>query len=379
MLDTTTPESIVAGLDARVDLWSDADVVALGWTARTVHELHIVAHGLVRLLVGRLGFRSVLIEGDRETSRRLDALLSGGVGDLQSTLAGARAFLATAEMLDIVRWLQRWTLDNNGERVRVVHDGYDDLSSPTALEHSLADQLLSWHGRSGHRIVDIGGTYHTAAAERTTPAAATDPVPSAGSLLRDALGARYISVGLTFGSGTIPSRSLDRQQAPSRLNSTPSDARPFSFHSATSSTPEPRVTQPDRVRIVGPDSTTPRQDDATTPWLAMPPSRSTSCHPPIESGGPQPHLSPDPDQTARATGVLSGAVSLAVEDEAPQRLPRAGIRTTSSPLSLALLGGRDGCAAAIDAQRERVGDDEDACGPCQGGPDVGAWGALGEQ
>lgn len=55
-LDLATPESVVAALDEHVDMWSHAEVVAIGWTARTVHELHVVAHGLVRLLVGRLGF-----------------------------------------------------------------------------------------------------------------------------------------------------------------------------------------------------------------------------------------------------------------------------------------------------------------------------------
>ena len=44
-----------------------------------------------------------------------------------------------------------------------------------------------------------------------------------------------------------------------------------------------------------------------------------------------------------------------------------------------LLRGRDGHAAAIDAQRERVGDDQDARDPCEGDPDVGAWGAGGQQ
>jgi hypothetical protein len=44
-----------------------------------------------------------------------------------------------------------------------------------------------------------------------------------------------------------------------------------------------------------------------------------------------------------------------------------------------LLGCRDRPPAAIDTQRERVGDDQDASGPCEGDPDVGAGGALGQQ
>jgi hypothetical protein len=44
-----------------------------------------------------------------------------------------------------------------------------------------------------------------------------------------------------------------------------------------------------------------------------------------------------------------------------------------------LLGRQDRSPAAIDAQRERVGDDQDAGGPCEGDPHVGAGGALGQQ
>jgi DNA-binding transcriptional MerR regulator len=45
----------------------------------------------------------------------------------------------------------------------------------------------------------------------------------------------------------------------------------------------------------------------------------------------------------------------------------------------ALLGCRDGRAAAVEAHREHRGDDQDARGPAERGPDVGAGRALGEQ
>ena len=64
---------------------------------------------------------------------------------------------------------------------------------PLALERSLASQLLSWHDRSGHRIVYVGGAYHTAAAERTTAAGGGDPVPSAGACYGTRLGPLRVS------------------------------------------------------------------------------------------------------------------------------------------------------------------------------------------
>jgi hypothetical protein len=49
----------------------------------------------------------------------------------------------------------------------------------------------------------------------------TEVVPSAGSLRRSHLGAGYLSVGLTFGSGSIPQDVPTRRQPPLKLASTP--------------------------------------------------------------------------------------------------------------------------------------------------------------
>jgi hypothetical protein len=84
-------------------------------------------------------------------------------------------------------------IGSDADRVRIVHGGHDELSSPQALERSLADQVISWHERFGHRIVYLGA-YHTAvAAERAMAAIAAEPAASAGSLLRGAPGRRNLS------------------------------------------------------------------------------------------------------------------------------------------------------------------------------------------
>src|SRR5918996_2840577 len=92
-IDATSPETAAAGLGRHADLWSGTDVVGVGWTARTVRELHAVAHGLIRVLVERLGFRSVHIEGDHAASEALDTFVRTGSGDPQRTLESARPFL----------------------------------------------------------------------------------------------------------------------------------------------------------------------------------------------------------------------------------------------------------------------------------------------
>lgn len=251
-LDATSPASVLVGLDAHAELWSDTDVVGVGWTARTVRELHVVAHGLVRLLVERGGFRSVLIEGDRAVSEALDAFVRTGASDPRAALAAARPFLATEELLDLVLWLRAHNDHHRARPVRVVHGGADDLSDPAALERSLADQVTAWREQHGDRIVYIGGTVHTAVApQRALTSTPNEVVPSAGSLIRSRLGAHYLSVGLTFGSGAIPQHvppapassleaRLDTVAHPTYLL----DSREASNHAWLHGT--------DRIRFVGP-------------------------------------------------------------------------------------------------------------------------------
>src|SRR5712671_3251656 len=92
-LDDASPEAAKASLERHRALWSDATVVGVGATARSVRELHILAHGLVRLLVVELGFRAVVIEGDRPASEQLDTFVREGTGDPRSILARSRPFL----------------------------------------------------------------------------------------------------------------------------------------------------------------------------------------------------------------------------------------------------------------------------------------------
>jgi hypothetical protein len=192
-------------------------------------------------------------------------------------------------------------IGTDADHVRIVHGGHDELSSPQALERSLADQVISWHERFGHRIVYLGGAYHTAvAAERAMAAIPAEPAASAGSLLRGALGRRYLGrvdvpVGLTFGSGTIP------QPVPPPAPGTPE----AELHALGHRTvlvplgqlpdPPPRAQGPDRVRIVGPGYDA--KDDAHHAMVGDPPAGSISW---CTSGlAPPSPFSPDPPSAAR--------------------------------------------------------------------------------
>jgi erythromycin esterase len=271
-VDASSPAAARGSFAGHPDLWTDAQVVGLGWTARTIHELHVVTHGLVRYLVAERGFRSVLVEGDREMSRVLDAFVVEGTGDPRRRLAGARPFLASEEMLDLVLWLREVNetgATGSGGPVRLVHGGADDLSSPAALERGLAEDVLAWQERHPSKLVYVGGAAHLAvAAQRSydlpVMQGPSEPGAAAGAHLRARLGRGYRAVGLTFGSGSIPQAvpapaagsaeaALDRLPRPT----TALPATDVAALLATSGSP-------DRLRIVGP-----HYDPADDPHHAM--------------------------------------------------------------------------------------------------------------
>lgn len=206
-IDVGSPEAVAAGIGARPELWDGADVVGVGWTARTVHELHVIALGLVEHLVGTVGFRSVHVEGDWEASQALDRFVVAGEGDPRRILAPARPFLASEEMADLFLWLRQFneSAGNRADPVRVVHGGTDDLSNHTNMERGFAEHILAWRAEHPGGLVYVGGTSHLAAAEgRVITPFPVEPTTTAGGHLRRWLGDRYRSVGLTFGSGSIP-------------------------------------------------------------------------------------------------------------------------------------------------------------------------------
>jgi erythromycin esterase len=173
----------------------DATVVALGAATRLSHELGVLADGLLRALVLDHGFRALYLEGDEPASAALDA-----GADPAEVLAGARSFWRNAETLDALRWVAAHNRDHPDDPVRIVHPdppdrGVGPATDPAEIEPGLARTVTDWLDRTGQRTVYWGGVMHTA----PRPAA----VPSAGSRLRERLGAGFASVGLTFFAGDI--------------------------------------------------------------------------------------------------------------------------------------------------------------------------------
>lgn len=169
-----------------------ATVVALGASARTTHELSVVAHRLVRYLVDHHGFRAFALEGDEAASVELDDYLRGGDRDPVELLGRARPFWRTRDILDTITWLRAFNERNPDDQVGCVHPNrvHPVPTVPGEIERAVAESVVDWHERTGRRIVYWGGIAHT----HNAPG-------SAGGRLRARFGRGYVSVGLLFHHG----------------------------------------------------------------------------------------------------------------------------------------------------------------------------------
>lgn len=219
-ITTTDIEAPLTDLQPFADIVGDASVVALGASSRLTHELSAVAHRLVRLLVEDHGFRSLALEGDERASAELDAYVRTGDGDPVALLASARSFWRTKEILDLVTWMRAYNQRHPEDPVRVAHPSgaapetgqITTPANPADIEGAIAVNTLRWYDETGHKIVYWGGVAHTSV--RGSVATAH---PTGGTLMRERLGHRYVSVGLTFHHGSedggVPAPPTDFAEA----------------------------------------------------------------------------------------------------------------------------------------------------------------------
>ncbi|MEV4313279.1 erythromycin esterase family protein [Actinocrispum sp. NPDC049592] len=255
-------DSALTDLSPLHEMTRDARLVVLGVSLRDTHELAVVSHRVLRLLVKELGFRSLAIEGDDATSALLDEYVCKGIGDPRVLLANARSFWRTGELLAAVTWL-RWHNDRHpGDPVRIVNlaghprrpvSQQDSLGD---IERLLAENVIWWHERTGHKVVYWGGIAHTATSRSRTISPSTPPAVhrSAGSYFREFFGSGHLSVGLTFHHGStsydIPAPPAEFAEAV--LGASGMDA--YLLDLRAPSTPEVRawLDRPTMTRLIGP-------------------------------------------------------------------------------------------------------------------------------
>ncbi|NKY87207.1 erythromycin esterase family protein [Nocardia veterana] len=259
-LTSAAPDPLI-GPAALREMVGAARVVALGASTRDAHELSVFAHRMVRFLVVHMGFRSLVVEGDDAASAALDAYVRTGIGDPRTLLAAARPFWRIEELLDTVTWLRGYNREHPDDPVRIAHpEPHREVTVRSGdlgvIEEMLADNVIRWHDRTGHKIVYWGGMAHTVAAETRTVLLGDERVThrSAGGHLRRHYGAGYVSVGLTFDHGStshvFPPPPADFAEAV--LGSTSLDAYLLDLRLPGPDEVRTWLTEPAKTRVIGP-------------------------------------------------------------------------------------------------------------------------------
>ena len=209
-LDLDAPFDDLAPLANRA---RDATVVALGSATRQSHELSLLTHRVMRFLIEEHGFRSLALEGDEAASIHLDTYIRTGAGNPLAILAVARPFWRLAEILAAVRWIRARNQRNPSDPVRVVHvaeqprEATGQIAGSKDVERRAAQISIAWHEQTGDRIVYWGGLAHTVNSVARTVSFRSDAATgqNAGTYLRERFGSGYVSIGLTFHHGSLPS------------------------------------------------------------------------------------------------------------------------------------------------------------------------------
>jgi erythromycin esterase len=163
-LTTVDPRAPLVDLAPLADMVGDASVVGVGRPTHGAHELSTLTHRVVRLLVERLGFRSLALEEDWTTGIPIDEYLRTGRGDPRALIEGASPPHRTEELLDVLRWLRAYNELHPADPVRFV--GLD-ISGVDALAY---DAVAAHMQRTApHRLDELHAYYAT-----LRPAARTD-------------------------------------------------------------------------------------------------------------------------------------------------------------------------------------------------------------
>jgi erythromycin esterase len=137
-LTTVDPRAPLGDLEPLVEMVGDASIVGLARSTHGAHELSTLSHRVLRLLVERLGFRSLALEEDWTTGIPIDEYLRTGSGDPRALLDDANRHNQTEELLDVLRWIRAYNEQHPFDLVRFVGldiSGVDVLAYDAVADH----------------------------------------------------------------------------------------------------------------------------------------------------------------------------------------------------------------------------------------------------
>jgi erythromycin esterase len=197
-----------------------ARVVGLGEAVPGSHELASLKERLVRYLVSQKGFTGLALDASPASGAALNDYLQTGQGDPAQLLHALGQPWATAELLDLVRWLRSYNQAHPGAKVWVA--GLDPQQPSLALVQ-LAQTVAASDDFAQSRLRQLapllGATAHPSGASldlRRHPDQAQDSLlPAVRRLLAEL--ATGLDTRTKLGSGSLNLQLLDRQRHYLRL------------------------------------------------------------------------------------------------------------------------------------------------------------------
>ena len=136
-VDATGPLNDLEALRRSVD---DAFVVGLGESVHGAAEETELKHRVLRLLVERMGFRTVAWEEDWTTGLLIDRYIRTGEGDLDELMSGMSGQYQTREVAEVLRWLRSYNAEHaHNVRFVGVEYYYTRLSAYNAVAAYVAE------------------------------------------------------------------------------------------------------------------------------------------------------------------------------------------------------------------------------------------------
>jgi erythromycin esterase-like protein len=120
-LDTVDPTKPLDGLRSLRAHIGDARIVGLGESVHGAAEEIALEHRTLRLLVERLGFRSVAWEEDWTTGLDIDRYINGGDAELDALVREMSPQWQSREVADVLAWLRAFNAKrDDGDKVHYV-------------------------------------------------------------------------------------------------------------------------------------------------------------------------------------------------------------------------------------------------------------------
>ena len=135
-LSTADPKEPLRDIEPLGDMVGDAVVVGIGPSTYGGSEQFTQTHRIIRVLVERLGFRTVATEEDWDVARDIDRYVRTGEGDLDALVKGTGVPWRVGETRDLLEWIREFNTTSD-EPVRFVGAGvidtraalYDEVSA----------------------------------------------------------------------------------------------------------------------------------------------------------------------------------------------------------------------------------------------------------